>query len=105
MRRDGPPALAMRRRCESQSRRKTLPFQHPIQRRASLALFDNQHPQTTVQPLIHVDEDPRRVRETEVGLPSREIAPQFPHHCGEAAATAPGGDLPKALLQLRQGFR
>src|SRR5437899_751944 len=80
-------------------------LQLAIHRSASLPLLEHEHSQSTVQPLIHVGKDVRRVRETEIRLPSHQVAAQQRHHLREAASAGSRRDLSHALLHFLESLR
>src|SRR5215211_851436 len=105
MRGHRPPASTVRRCRSCQSPGNAPCAQRTKQRRASLILFDDEPAQTAVKPFVHVREHAGRVGETEVRLPSHQIASPQRHDLREAAAAVPGGDRPDALLHLLERLR
>ena len=61
-----------------------------IDRRSTLPLLELRGTQAVTNPLIEAFEDARRVGQTEVGLPSGEIAPQLRKHRLQASPAVPG---------------
>src|SRR3990170_4815625 len=69
-----------------------------IDRRSTLPLLELRGTQAVTNPLIEAVEDARRISQTEVGLPSGEIAPQLRTHRCQAPSPGPGGDPPDPRL-------
>jgi hypothetical protein len=80
-------------------------LQLAIHRSASLPLLEHEHSQSAVKPLIHVRENPGCVSQTEIRLPSQQIASQQRHDLREAASAAPRGEFSNALPHRFEGRR
>ena len=80
-----PPASPVPGGDPKRSASHSSTLQLSIHRPAAFPLFQHEHAQSAVQPLVDITEDSRRVRESEVRLPAHQIAPQLRHDLPEAA--------------------
>jgi hypothetical protein len=55
-------------------------------------------------PLVAGRQDPRRLRQTEIGLPAKDIGSKFGYHGSSAAAAASARELPDAISENTQGL-
>ncbi len=55
--------------------------------------------QATTQPFVQATEDPRRLCQSEVRLPARQVTPRVVGHFRQTASTVPARDLPDSSLE------
>src|SRR6266852_1786086 len=76
----------------------------PVDGFPSLPLFQLHHPQTMANPLVETTENARRLRKSEVFLPTRQVAAQSSEHRFHASTTISGRDFSDPFLHLLKGL-